>query len=606
MMKFRWHCMVLLFLLGAGCSRHAERPVAASVDILFRGVVVIDPGTGGRLRDHDVLVDDGRIVAVRPSTPEPPAADHVVQGQGRYLMPGLWDMHAHWYDESSLPLFTLNGVTGLRLMRGEVAHYAWRARGLEGTPAAPRLYLASPLVDGKPPTSQPAFEVDTPERAREVVAQVDGSAADFLKVYDKVPRVAYLALVDEALKRGVRVEGHVPVEVSWQEAARLGVQRSFEHLHSLPVWAAAQPGPLHRRWLDYYRGVDYNRGLSREDRLESADIHADAYDGFDAPGFAAMARVLAEKRIWQSPTCILWQARDARTREQYESDPRMRRVPGWMRGWWSGWLSQDPEVQAVEAVVNRRRTAYCLDRVRDFHRLGVPLLAGTDVMMPYVFAGTGLHDELALMVEAGLTPAQALATATSGPAEFIGRDDIGAIRAGALADMVLLEADPLLDISALGRIQGVVVGGRWVGADERVRMLARIERILAAPAASSELASKLSESGLDAAFAHYATLCPSDPEQRDCGGFNVAYEMAMALSEHSEKARHPELVAWIARTFPTDPDALFWAASQYAERGLWAEAIATLDTLSGIAPGYPLTADLRVRWQASRESRTDP
>lgn len=605
-MKVRLSLAVGLLWLGAGCANSPKPGDDVSLDLVIRGVVVVDPATGSRLAGQDVLVDGNRIVAVRASTPIPPAAVQVVQAQGKYLIPGLWDMHAHWYDETSLPLFTLNGVTGLRLMRGDAAHYAWRARGLEGTPAAPRLYLASPLVDGKPPTSQPAFEVDTPARAREVVARVDESAADFLKVYDKVPREAYLALVDEAARRGVRVEGHVPVEVSWQEAAQLGVQRSFEHLHSLPVWAAAQPGPLHRRWLDYYRGVDYNRGLTREDRLESADIHADAYDGFDAPAFAATARVLAEKRIWQSPTCILWQARDARTREQYESDPRMRRVPGWMRGWWSGWLSQDPEVRAAEAVVNRRRTAYCLDRVRDFHRMGVPLLAGTDVMMPYVFAGTGLHDELALMVQAGLTPAQALAAATSGPAEFMGREDIGAIREGALADLVLLDADPLVDISALGRIQGVAVGGQWVGADERARMLARIERILGAPSASSELAGKLSESGLDAAFAHYGMLCPSDPEQRDCGGFNVAYEMSMALAEHSEKARHLELVAWIARKFATDPDALFWAAGQFAERGRWAEAISTLDALSGIAPGYPLVADLRARWLVARESPDDP
>lgn len=593
-MKAQLCGFALASFLIAGCAASRVRVPVEPTDLALRGVRLVDSVAGTVSGPQDVLVRGGRIVAVHPSREAASEARQVIDGQGKYLMPGLWDMHVHWYDETSLPLFTLNGVTGIRMMRGEVVHYAWRAKGIEGTPAAPRMHLASPLVDGTPPASQPSFEVDTPARAREVVSRVADSAADFLKVYDKLPRDAYLALVEEATRRDVRVEGHVPIAVSWQEAAALGVQRSFEHLHSLPIWAASDPTRLHRRWRDYYAGVDYNRGLSRDDRLESASIHADAYDNFDPARLQDLSATLRSKRIWQAPTCILWQARDTKLPAEYEQDPRMRLVPGWMRGFWSGWLSQDPEVQAVEAGLNRRRTAYCLDRIRDFQQAGVPLLAGTDVMMPYVFAGTGLHDELALMVQAGLTPAQALVTAGAGPAEFMGRDDVGNLRVGALADLVLLDADPLADIQAVRRIHGIVAGGQWIGPVEREQALARIARITAAPQASSELARTVATSGLDAAFAHYAASCPAEPEVRDCGGFNIAYEMSQALSQGSEKARLPDLVAWVAGTLAHDPEALFWVAEQYLALGRREDAVHALDALARIAPGNPLVMDMLV------------
>mgnify|MGYP005750326011 FL=1 len=584
-MKFRRparSCTALL--LCAGLAACATLPPTGTTHVV-RSVNVVDTVQGQPTGPRDVFIAGDRIAAVEPAGRRRiPDDATVIDGSGRWLMPGLWDMHAHWYEEATLPVFLMHGVTGLRQMRGYPGQYATRARGLEGTPASPRIHLASALVDGPKPASEPALKAVDEASARDIVRLVAASRADFLKVYDQVPAPAYRALVDEARRLGVRVEGHVPIALGWEAVSALGQQRSFEHLHSLMVWASADPASLHARWLAYHDELDYNAGITAAHRRESAAIHHAGYDQFDPDRFASLAAVLRENETWQTPTCVLWQARKGRLDPGAAPDPRDRLVPRWLVGFWqSWWPADDPQVVAEDFALNDRRIDYCLARTRDLHAAGVPLLAGSDTIMPFVYPGSSLHEELALMVQAGLPRLAALQTATLNPARFIGRDDLGVVRAGALADLVLLQGDPLADIANTQRIEAVAIGGRWIDAEARAAGLARIERIQAAPAVADRMAEALGEGGLEAAFAAHDALCPAPPEQVDCGLFNAWWALAGNLGAEDID----RLLTGLEARAGDDADLLVLLAQERLGRNERAPARRLIARALEVAPGDP-------------------
>lgn len=580
---FRSACLALPTLLLAAC---ATSPAPRDTSLVLKSVRVVDTEAGREAAPQDVFIAGERIVAVAPAGRlVAPAGAAVVDGEGRWLMPGLWDMHAHWYDEATLPVFLAHGVTGLRQMRGYTGQYATRAKGIEGSLRAPRMHLASPLVDGPTPASEPALKVADADSAREVVRLVARSRADFLKVYDQIPADAYRALRDEARRLGVRVEGHVPIALDWVDASDGGTQRSFEHLHSLMVWSAGDATALHARWLAYHEGLGYNDGIGAAKREESAAIHHAAYDDFDPAGFAAIAVHLRRNDTWQTPTCVLWRARRGRLDAGAPPDPRDKLVPAWMRDFWRGWWpSDDPEAVAKDFEVNARRDAFCLARTRDLHAAGVPLLAGSDTVMPFVYPGSSLHEELALMVEAGLPPLAALQTATRNPARFLGRDDLGVVRPGALADLVLLGGDPLADIANVRLVEGVAIGGAWMDDAARRAALDRVARIQAAPSAAERMAQAYGSGGFDAAIAAYDALCPAPPEQADCGLFNTYWGLAPQVPPDQSAL----LLAWLERHGADDAELLSQLARHALDAGDVAEARRLFALALERAPGDPL------------------
>ena len=579
----RLACRVLPALLLAAC---ATAPAPRDTTLVLRAVRVVDTEAGREAPPQDVFIAGDRIAAIAPAGRlKAPATASVVEGDGRWLMPGLWDMHAHWYDEATLPVFLAHGVTGLRQMRGYTGQYATRAKGLEGSLQAPRVHLASPLVDGPNPASEPALKVADAEAAREVVRLVARSRADFLKVYDQIPADAYRALRDEARRLGVRVEGHVPIALDWAEASAGGTQRSFEHLHSLMVWTARDAEALHARWLAYHEGLGYNDGIGAAKREESAAIHHAGYDHFDPARFADIAATLKQNDTWQTPTCVLWRARRGRLDADAPPDPRDRLIPAWMRDFWQGWWPKDdPEAVAKDFAVNARRDAFCLARTRDLYEAGVPLLAGSDTVMPFVYPGSSLHEELALMVEAGLPPLAALQTATRNPARFLGHDDLGVVRPGALADLVLLGGDPLADIGNVRLVEGVAIGGAWMDAAARQAALDRVERIQAAPSVAERMALAYGEGGLDAAFGAYDALCPAPPEQADCGLFNAYW----ALVPQVPADQAAPLLAWLEEHGADDAELLSQLARHAFDAGDKASARRLVALALSLAPGDPM------------------
>ena len=418
----------------SACSKPEPPPAAAPPEpwLAVTHVTVVDVAAGGLVPGQNVVVRGGRIVAAGDTArvAVPPGAT-VVDGRGRYLIPGLWDMHVHALFDAEvartfLPRFVAEGVTGVRDMGGTVeVMRAARFALLAGTLVGPRIVAAGRILDGPQPVDPSvSLAVGTPEQARAAVDSLASHGADFIKVYTLLPRAAYFAVLREAARLHLPVAGHVPAEVTTLEAADSG-QRSIEHLRD-------EVEPLCKAAADAACGR----------LLDSLRAH----------------------RVWLVPTLVVLRTKAILDDSILIQDPRLATMPTLVRDAWD----------ALRAGNQGRPRSYWLaKRTRFYGELAltgaawkdsVSLLAGTDAGALYTYPGSSLHDELAQLVRAGLTPAAALRAATLGPAEFLGAtDSLGTVAAGKVADLVLLDADPLADIGNTRRIRAVVLRGRLFG-----------------------------------------------------------------------------------------------------------------------------------------------
>jgi len=391
-----------------------------------------------------------------------------VRGEGKYLIPGLWDMHVHTAAPSYLALYLANGVTGVRDMHAldPDAIFGLRKQVQEGKQPGPRVVAAGPLVDGPNPLVPGSLVAADAAEGREAVRKLKKMRADFVKVYTKLPREAYLSIADEAKKQGLPFAGHLPESVSAAEASDLG-QKSIEHLTGVELACSDREDELRREAV---------AALAKADNQAVGEllgrIGARAADSFsDKKARALYARFL-RNGTWQVPTLTVLRSLVSLDDPKFTADSRVKYMPPSFRSYWS--LKLSPETAAMLKRAYKRATGL----VRAMHQSGVPFLAGTDTPgVPYVFPGFSLHDELALLVaEGGFTPLEALQAATRDPARFLGREkDLGTVEPGKLADLVLLDADPLADIHNTTRIAAVVANGRLLPRRELDRMLAEVE-----------------------------------------------------------------------------------------------------------------------------------
>lgn len=468
------YLLYLLYLLAVQTAAAQER-------LAITPVTVVDVVDGSLLPEHTVLVEGDRIAAVGPAieVDVPPGAE-VVDGAGGYLIPGLWDMHAHASNGGRAfrfwPLLVAHGVTGMR----DAGSYAdsllyWRARSERPAVVAPRIEITSPFLAGDSPPPLPGmggtFEIRVADAAS-ALAIVDSLAErgiDVVKVYDGLPREAYFAVAERTQERGMSFVGHVPLSVSLEEASDAG-QRSFEHVAD--VWASCvargREALAEFAWASARHGPASDSAFAARGRLGGALASSEP----DPAECGPLLERMEANGTWLTPTLtiLLGELQPRR----FEGDPRMHWVPGAIREQWDA----RPRMPAEqEAEVGRRMLANAQRAVAIAHEAGVGILAGTDASdMPYIFAGSSLHDELAMYVEAGLTPLEALQTGTLNPARFLGRtDELGSVEESKLADLVLLEANPLEDISNTQRIRAVVADGRLYRRADLDRLLAEAE-----------------------------------------------------------------------------------------------------------------------------------
>jgi imidazolonepropionase-like amidohydrolase len=422
-------------------------------------VNVIDVERGVALEDQTVIVAGNRIadvgaaerVHVRPGA-------QVVDGRGKYLIPGLWDMHVHV--DASAEIFVLqaaHGVTGIRHLGGpwDLAVALRRAATAEPASYPMRIRvgaLSGPYLDAfndYPQFPSPIL-VTNPDEGRKAVAALREARMDFVKIHGRMTPETWRAVVAEAKALRMPFAGHVPYTVSPAEAADAG-QKSIEHLTGVLIACSSEESEIRRSLATLPEGPATSaRRLERETGQR-------ALATFSQEKCEALARRFARAGTWQVPTFV---ATDPdRCCLRAAEDPRARYLPVPLRPWWEGAApAAGPE---ADRLIPRRMLQKRLEIVGMFHRLGVPLLAGTDGGIPWVYPGISLHDELAFFVRAGLTPAEALRTATSNPARFLDREgDFGSVTRGKLADLVLLDADPLRDIANTRTVRAVILDGQ--------------------------------------------------------------------------------------------------------------------------------------------------
>lgn len=435
---------------GGGAATGTTIIDVATADVAITEVAIVDVEHGRATGPRTVLIGADRIVAISaPGEARIPAGMVRVDGRGKFLIPGLVDAHVHLFNlashrppaEWSLPLYVAQGVTAVREMStdadGIETIRRWRREADRGERIAPRILAAGIAVSGHSPE----------EAAHDAEAAID-AGADFVKVFSEVPAAHWQAILEVARRRSKPVAGHVPAGVTLRAAAAAG-QRSDEHLMQAYEACSSIEQPL----------IDERRGLGGKALAALRDAQeARALDAFDPHACARTGQTLAKTGQVQVPTLVIPHMEAGRPRAAPDVDPRWRYLRAdervrWRRGLAD--LDAKADAQAEKRWLVSRRIVSAL------HDAGVAILAGTDAPMPYIYPGFALHEELALLVESGLTPSEALNAATLAPARFFGLDaTTGSVDVGKAADLVLLDADPLLDIRNTRRIDAVLLGER--------------------------------------------------------------------------------------------------------------------------------------------------
>ena len=442
------------------------KPDRITVPLVLTHVTIIDVSninvTGGELRrDMTIVVTDDRISAIGPSAKlSVPAGATVIDATGQFLIPGLWDMHVHWYRRDMFTLFIANGVTGVRQMFGNSDLVRWRDEIAKDSLLGPRMLVASRIIDGPEPIWPNSISVSNKEDGRKAVTRVKQAGADFVKVYSLLPRDAYFGIADEAKQQGITFAGHVPNSVSAGEASDAG-QKSIEHLTGIMIQCSSKEKELRDKLVKV--GSPEARGR----------IQATALETYDDKKAADLFGHFAKNQTWQCPTLTVLRSIALFDFEKSWQDGRLRYIPRQMQQRWS--LRRDH--RSEDAKVGARKVLQKeFAIVGAMQKAGVPILAGTDTGNPFCFPGFSLHEELALLVIAGLTPAEALRSATLNPAKFFGLDKtLGTIEVGKVADLVLLGANPLEDIRNTQRIKAVVANGRLFDRKALDKLLADAE-----------------------------------------------------------------------------------------------------------------------------------
>ncbi len=467
--------VLVAFALGVLWPVATVQP-ARSTALSIVNVTVVDVATGTLVPGQTVLIENAHIVALGPTDDiVVPQASSVIDGSDRYLLPAFWDMHAHIYAISpllDLPLYIAYGVTNVRDMQGcpqpadpfiacREDKRRWTSEALTAQRVGPRIMSSTSFMANGPGMSERIkgvpdfFDTASPDQARAFVRHFARQNVEAIKVYDRIPRDAYFALVDEARKLGLEVVGHRPYAVTAAEAAVH--QKSIEHARFI----------LHESFAGSAELRAGGAADWKEDRRRMLDQH-------DPREAEAIFSAMKDAGTWYVPTHLTrWvdaYSDDASVRE----DPLLRYLHPLMKWQWledvNGTLADDRSSEARETYREFYRKG--LELTGAAHRSGVKILVGTD----YIIAGADVHRELEQLVLAGLAPADALQAATIKPAEYFGLEgQYGIVATGAVADLILLNADPLDDISNTRRIESVIFNGNLYDRSMIDRISAHVE-----------------------------------------------------------------------------------------------------------------------------------
>ena len=454
--------LLLVALTTGACTRPPTTGNGASAEsstVAFVGAHVIPMDRERMLEDHTVVVRNGRIIAVGPrSTVRAPSGATVVDARGKYLLPGLAEMHAHIPTpqqgteavDRTLFLYLAGGVTTVRGMLGHPLHLELREKAARGEIDAPRIYTSGPSFSGS---------ASTPEVAARMVTEQKAAGYDLLKIHPGVPRAAFDAMATAAARSGIRFAGHVPSEVGLDRALEARYA-SIDHLDGYIEALAGHGDRFSQQESGFF-------GFAMIDRVDESRI----------PALAAATRAAG---VWNAPTQTLMEhLASPEDPEVMARRPEMRYMPA---ATVAQWVQRKRSFQQDPAFTPERAQRYVAVRrrlIKTLHDAGAGLILGSDAPQWWNVPGFSARRELEYLVAAGLTPYQALETGTRNPAVYFGAErEWGTIETGRSADLVLLDANPLQDIRSLWRQAGVMVRGEWISQSE---IDARLEAMIAPP-----------------------------------------------------------------------------------------------------------------------------
>jgi len=455
-------------------AQPARAPLARGA-LVITNVTVVPMTADTVLRGRTVLVRDGRIAAISSAAAAIPADARRIDGSGKFLIPGLADMHTHLYSDDEVPdslgkyevgVLLANGITAARLMIGTPAQLTLRREIQAGHVLGPQLWSASPQLTGRRDVN--ARVVTTPEQARAAVTEVADAGYDFVKITNFISsRPVYDAIMDEARRRRIRVDGHVDPAIGIPHALESG--QHLQHLDAYLEAALADSAPMRASVTQYdvfklenWRSLDY----------------------IDDRKLDALAGLTARARAWVTPTLTIFNNAFAveQTEDEIRARPDWALMPAKLRDRYLRARAQywTDAAKAVRTPARRERYVAARNRLtKAIVDSGGRILAGSDAPEWFFGYGFTLHRELENLVRAGLTPYQALVAATRNPAEFLGAtSEWGTLEVGKRADFVLLRANPLEDIRNTTAIDAVALGGRWLESSELERMVSLATREL--------------------------------------------------------------------------------------------------------------------------------
>jgi len=438
-------CAVVAGAACAGTLPRAPSFVAQAGDLAIVHANVVPMDRDGVLADHTVVVRGDRIVAVGPADAvDVTATSRRVDATGRYVLPGLADMHVHAFTKEEMAMFVAAGVTLVRNMSGLPQLLSFRKHIADGDFIGPTYVTAGPIIDGEPPIWPGSDVVTTVADAERVVAAQKAAGYDFLKVYARLTLEAYDAIVAAATHQGMTFVGHVPRAVPLAHALAAG-QRSIEHLD----------GYLNAMQRD---GTEAPRNQLFVQRVGWLVDHA------DEGKLPALVAATVKAGTWNCPTLVVnYNIADL-------DDPSaLARRTRWLdyvdRDIVAAWDPKSDfrfkDTTPAEFATLRRAVPIYARILKAIHDAGGKLLVGTDAGNPYVVVGAGLLDEIELMVRAGVPRPAVVRAATAGAAEFLGQTgQVGVVAPGARADLIVTEANPLAAPIPIPPV-GVVLRGAW-------------------------------------------------------------------------------------------------------------------------------------------------
>jgi len=475
-------CALTIITLLSSCSRPTNPALAIT------HVTVIDATGSPPKPDMTLLIAGERIATLGPSgSTAIPRGARSLDATGKFLIPGLADMHVHLTGAGEpsgsrqfiLSLLLANGVTTVRDMGGNVEDVLrLRNEVTSGIRPGPQIFFTGPYLDGDPPAYQPSIVVKSASEARAAVDRLAIEGVDFIKTQSRLSREAYFAIAQESKQLHIRFVGHVPDRISATEASQAG-QAGIEHLTGILLACSSKEEDLRRARFAPDPGNETQAQAHARDRAWRREL----LDTYSPQKADALLHAFVTNGTWQVPTFpIMVHLGFVTPKTNLLLDPRVRYVPQNVRKiWLQGVQAQLENYSEADFTLREEIVKHSLEIVGKMQAAGVRIMAGTDIAAPNVFPGFSLHEDISFLVEAGLTPMQALQAATKNSAEFLGKLKVqGTVEQGKLADLLLLDSNPLDDIHNTQKIRALVLRGKLWDRTALDGLLASVEKFAGA------------------------------------------------------------------------------------------------------------------------------